>query len=325
MASDLEVFRDTVNHRRPSRILYGFGLTSDLERRVKEHIGTEHWGEYYGMFMHAPNGLRRPDDMPKLDFSKYWRGQTLPEGTFINEMGVAMVPSGFYHFWGYISPLRNAASLKEIEEYPLEDVSKWDYSGVAAAVKKGHDEGKVVSGWVGHMYENAWQIRGYEQFLMDMIERPAWSQCLLDRLAEQNMYRATQFAKAGVDLMTTGDDVANQKAMMFQPSMWREMMHSRWAKIWDTIHRIHPTCQIWYHSDGNIMDIIPDLVDAGLNVLNPLQPECLDVDRVHREFGKVLSFDGTIGTQSTMPWGTPASVRRASRKSSRSTARAAAC
>ncbi len=220
-----------------------------------------------------------------------------------------MVPSGFYHFWGYISPLRNAASLKEIEEYPLEDVSKWDYSGVAAAVKKGHDEGKVVSGWVGHMYENAWQIRGYEQFLMDMIERPAWSQCLLDRLAEQNMYRATQFAKAGVDLMTTGDDVANQKAMMFQPSMWREMMHSRWAKIWDTIHRIHPTCQIWYHSDGNIMDIIPDLVDAGLNVLNPLQPECLDVDRVHREFGKVLSFDGTIGTQSTMPWGTPASVK----------------
>lgn len=109
--------------------------------------------------------------------------------------------------------------------------------------------------------------------------------------------------------MTTGDDVANQKAMMFQPSMWREMMHSRWAKIWDTIHRIHPTCQIWYHSDGNIMDIIPDLVDAGLNVLNPLQPECLDVDRVHREFGKVLSFDGTIGTQSTMPWGTPASVK----------------
>lgn len=309
MATDLEVFRDTVNHRRPSRVLYSFGFVDDLAKRVKEHIGTEHWGEYYGIFMHADNGMRRPEGLPRPDYSKYWEGQELPPGTTIDGMGVAMVPSGFYHFWGYISPLRNATSLKEIEDYPLDDATKWDYSGMAAAVEKAHAEGKVVSGWVGHMYENAWQIRGYEQFLMDMIERPAWAQCLLDRLHANNMHRAVQFAKAGIDLLVCGDDVANQKAMMFQPTMWREMMHSRWAKIWDTVHRIHPACQTWYHSDGNIMDILPDLVDAGLNILNPVQPECLDVDRVYKEYGHILSFDGTIGTQSTMPWGKPADVK----------------
>ena len=309
MATDLEVFWDTVNHRRPSRFLYSFSCTPDLERRVKEHAGTEQWGEHYGIFMPAPNGLRRPGNIPPLDFSKYWHGQTLPEGTTINEMGVAMAPSGFYHFVGHISPLRNATSLKDIEEYPLDDSRKLDFSGVAAAVEKAHAEGKVVSACPGIIYEKAWDIRGYEQFLMDMIERPAWAQCLLDRLAEDTLYCAVQFAKAGVDLMATGDDVANQRGMMFQPSMWREMIHSRWAKIWGAIHRIHPKCQIEYHSDGNVMDIIPDMVDAGLNILNPLQPECLDIDKVYKDFGHILSFDGTIGTQSTMPRGTPQDVR----------------
>jgi uroporphyrinogen decarboxylase len=310
MATDLEVFWDTVNHRRSSRVLFSFGCVEDLEKRLRKHVGGDgDYGKHYGMFMQAPNGMRVPEDRPKLDFSKYWEGQTLPEGTVINEAGVAMVPSGFYHFWGYISPLRNATSLKEIEEFPMDHPQTWDFSGCAEAVKKAHAEGKVVSGWAGHMYECAWQFRGYEQFLMDMIERPAWAQCLLDRLAEHNLHRAVQFAKAGVDMITTGDDVANQKSMMFQPSMWREMMHSRWAKTWDTIHRINPKCQIWYHSDGNIIDVIPDLVDAGLNILNPLQPECLDIDKVYKDFGHILSFDGTIGTQSTMPWGTPADVR----------------
>ena len=309
MATDLEVFWDTVSHRRPSRVLYSFGFTPDLERRVKEHIGTENWGEYYGTFMHAPNGLRRPANTPPLDFSKYWHGQTLPEGTVINDMGVAMVPGGFYHFLRRIAPLRNATSLKEIEEYPLEDMTKFDYSGVGAAIEKAHAQGKVVSGGGAGMYEKAWDIRGYEPFLMDMIERPAWAQCLLDRIAEENMYCAAQFAKAGVDLMPLGDDVANQKSMMFHPSMWREMIHSRWAKIWDAVHRINPKCQIEYHSDGNIMAAIPDMVDAGLNILNPLQPECLDIDKVYKDFGHILSFNGTIGTQSTMPWGTPQDVR----------------
>ena len=307
--TDLQNFQATVNHRRPGRIPCSAGFVEDLQRRVVAHIGGRDPAEHYGMARSSGIGARRPEDLARPDFARYWQGETLPEGTKIDGKGVAMVPSGFYHFWGYISPLRNATSLKEIEEFPMDHPQTWDFSGCAEAVKKAHAEGKVVSGWAGHMYECAWQFRGYEQFLMDMIERPSWAQCLLDRLAEHNLHRAVQFAKAGVDMITTGDDVANQKSMMFQPSMWREMMHSRWAKTWDTIHRINPKCQIWYHSDGNIMDIIPDLVDAGLNVLNPLQPECLDIDKVYKDFGHILSFDGTIGTQSTMPWGTPADVR----------------
>lgn len=309
MANDWSDFLATTEHRRPSRILYYAGFTDDLRKRVIEHIGTADIAGHYGFYRSAHLGLKRPEGLPPLDFSRYWHGETLPEGTTFDGHGVAMVPSGFYHFWGYISPLRNAARLQDIEDYPMDDPSGWDASHLPGAVAAAHAAGKVATGWVGHMYESAWQIRGYEQFLLDTLERPAWAECLLERLFQHNMVRAIAFAKAGADLITTGDDVASQKALMFAPDTWRRLIHARWAKLWRTVKEIRPQTRIWYHSDGNIAAIVPELVEAGLDILNPLQPECLDVDALHKRFGRRLTFDGCIGTQSTMPWGTPEEVR----------------
>jgi uroporphyrinogen decarboxylase len=308
MATDLDCFLATTEHRRPARILYHAGFTDDLHRRVIEHIGTKDIAGHYGFYQSAGLSVKRPEGLPPLDHSKYWEGETLPEGTTFDGHGVAMVPAHFFHFWGYISPLRNAESPKDIEDFPLDDATGWDFSHMPAEVEAAHAAGKVAVGWVGHMYESAWQIRGYEQFLLDTIERPAWAECLLERLFQQNMIRAVAYAKAGADLITTGDDVASQKALMFAPDTWRRLIHSRWAKVWRAIKEIRPKSQIWYHSDGNVAQIVPELVEAGLDILNPLQPECLDLDAIHKRFGARLAFDGTIGTQSTMPWGTPAQV-----------------
>ncbi|HUU60453.1 MAG TPA: uroporphyrinogen decarboxylase family protein [Phycisphaerae bacterium] len=307
--TDLENFRLTVSHRRPGRILYYAGFTPDLERRVKDHVGTDDIGGHYGFYATSGLGLRPPEGLEPLDFSKYWDGEDLPEGTTINEAGVAMAPAKFYHFWGYISPLRNATDLAEIENYPMHDLSDWDDSHMARQVETAHAAGKVAAGWIGHIYETAWQIRGYEPFLMDMIERPEWAACLLGRIAEQNLVKTAACARAGADMLHCGDDVANQNALMFAPEMWRKMMLPLWAKIWAEAKRIHPGVKIWYHSDGNIGAIVEDLVAAGVDVLNPLQPEALDIDDVHRRVGGRVTFDGCLGTQSTMPWSAPDEVR----------------
>ena len=79
--------------------------------------------------------------------------------------------------------------------------------------------------------------------------------------------------------------------------------------MWQRIKAIDPHCAIWYHSDGNILDIAGELIDAGVDILNPLQPEALDVDEVYRRYGDRVTFDGCMGTQSTMPFGTPTDVR----------------
>ena len=307
--TNLENFLATVEHRRPDQIIYSAGFTEDLHRRVVEHIGTEDIAGYYGFGGGAGTGMRPKKNVKNPDYSRYWANEKLPPGTTIDGNGVAMVPSGFYHFWGYISPLRNATSLKEIEEYPMHDMGDFDDSHMAADVQKAHAEGKAINMWIGHMYETAWQIRGYEQFLIDTIERPAWAECLLERIFQQNLVRARAAAKAGVDQVSTGDDIANQKALMFSKPTWRKLIHSRWAKVWGEVKSISPKTRIWYHTDGNVTDIIPDLIDAGLDILNPLQPECMDIDEVHRRWGRRLTFDGCIGTQSTMPFGTPDEVR----------------
>lgn len=310
MATDLETFRAITAHRRPERILYTASFVDDLRRRVIEHIGTDDIAGHYGFFQPVHLPVRRPKGVAAPDYTPYWEDEDLPEGTVIDAYGAAQVPSGFYHFWGYVSPLRNATSLAEIENYPLDDMTDWDLSYMAQLVEQAHAAGRVACIFVGHMYETAWQIRGYEQFLLDTIERPAWAECLLGRLADQNMHKAVAAARAGADWIRCGDDVANQKSLMFSPATWRRLILARWAAVWARVKEIHPAAKIWYHSDGNILDIVGEMADAGLDILNPLQPECLDVDQLHRRWGDRLTLDGCIGTQSTMPWGTPADVRR---------------
>lgn len=307
--TDLECFRATVAHERPERVLHYFSCTPDLLQRLRVHAGIDDIDRHYGMLARRWLGLKKPAAFVPPDYSAYWRTETLPPGTTINGMGVAQVPSGFYHFWGYVSPLRTAQSLAELERYPLTDVRGWDGSHLRAETEQAHAEGRVVVGSVGHIYENAWQIRGYVEFLTDILERPAWAQCLIDRLAEQNMARAVAFARAGADMLHCGDDIASQNAMMFHPAIWRRMLLSRWREIWQAAKAIHPDIKVWYHSDGNIIDVVDDLVEAGVDILNPLQPECLDIDAIHQRHGARLTFDGCIGTQSTMPFGTPAEVR----------------
>lgn len=309
MTTDLQAFLDTTAHRRPGRVLYYAGFTPDLRRRVIEHIGTEDIAGHYGFWRQKALAPRRPDGLAPLDFSRYWDGEDLPEGTTLDAHGVAQVPSGFYHFWGYVSPLRNARDLAEIENYPIDDMTDWDFSHLAGDVAEAHADGRTAVAFVGHMYETAWQIRGYEQFLIDTIERPVWAECLLERIFRQNLIFATAAAKAGADLIFCGDDVANQKALMFSPESWRRLIHARWRQVWLAVKEIRPDVRIKYHSDGNLLEVVGELIDAGLDILNPVQPECLDLDELHRRFGDRLTFDGTIGTQSTMPWGTPADVR----------------
>jgi len=160
------------------------------------------------------------------------------------------------------------------------------------------------------MYENAWQVRGYEPFLEDLLVQREWAELLLDRFCENNLRVAVAATKAGYDYIATGDDVANQNAMMFSPDVWRTVMKPRWAKVIAAARAIKGDIHVWYHSDGNIWDILDDIVEIGITILNPVQPECMDPAAIRKRFGKRLAFDGCVGTQTTFPFGTTDDMRR---------------
>jgi len=158
--------------------------------------------------------------------------------------------------------------------------------------------------------QNHW---GYEEFLMDMISYPEMCEYILDRICERNIKKAEAAARAGVDLLYTGDDVANQRTLMFSKDLWIKFFKTRWAKVYEAARSTKNDIQIWYHSDGNIMEIIPDLIEIGVTILNPVQPECMDPITIKKLYGDKIVIDGTIGTQTTMPFGSVDDVRSAIR------------
>ncbi|MCM8829865.1 MAG: hypothetical protein NC824_02570 [Candidatus Omnitrophica bacterium] len=315
--TQLEIFRATVSHQPHSEFLFYANFTPELIKKIKLKYGVEKDEDIKNLFgMYNPVYVQPlytgKEEQP--DFSKYFKDIEKPEGAFINSLGVLEIPAKFYHFTGCISPLRNARTFKDIEEFPYLPQDNFEITGMKEKVEEAHKNGRVAVTWVVHMYENAWQVRGYEEFLMDMIERPEWCEYILDRFMERNLNIAKLAALAGVDVITTGDDVANQNTLMFSLPMWRRFMKERWAKVYSAAKSIKPDIQIWYHSDGNMAAIIPEMIEIGLTILNPLQPECLDLVKIKKDYGRYLVFDGTIGTQTTMPFGSPEDVKNVVRQ-----------
>ena len=284
-------------------------FSSDLAQRLAHALGTEEFIAHFDMDEPARIWPAEPPGYEAPDFSAYY--EDLPPGDIhaIDPLGVARRKGSLYHFTERVSPLRNATSFAELEAYPINDFAEWDTIGMRAAVEQAHQAGRFAVVWAGHMYESAWQVRGYEPFLADMAERPEWCEVLLDRFMEKNLNLAVAGARAGVDLLHFGDDVANQNSLMFSPPMWRRFMKSRWVKVCAAAKEINPDIQIRYHSDGNIRPIFDELLEIGFTIINPLQPECLDLDDIARAYGGRVFFDGGIGTQTVMPFGSTDDVR----------------
>ena len=310
--TQLELFRATVAHEKTDQLLYYSKFTPDIEERVCSLYGVDNaaqLAEELGMFYPVHVNMDFIDDYIKPDFSEYYEDIEKPDGSVINEQGVLHLPGSMYHFTYRVSPLRNAKKLEDIEQFPFLRPDDLIDSQMEQRVRRAHEQGKAVLSYIGHLYENAWQVRGYEEFLMDMVSEPQWCDYIFDRFMEVGIARAEAAARAGVDYILTGDDVANQLAMMFDLPIWRKFIKSRWAKIYSAAKAIKPDIQIWYHSDGNIESIIPELIEIGVTILNPVQPECLSPLEIKRKYGDKLVLDGAIGTQTTMPFGSPQEVR----------------
>lgn len=159
------------------------------------------------------------------------------------------------------------------------------------------------------IFETAWALRGLDQLLMDFVLDPELAERILDIPFQYHLTAAKRLAKMGVDMIWTGDDVGAQQSMIVSPEMWRRFFKPRMADFFREVKRVNPAVKIAYHSDGAIQPIIPDLIEIGLDVLNPIQPACMDPAALKVEFGNRLSFWGSIDEQSTLPFGTPNDVR----------------
>lgn len=224
-----------------------------------------------------------------------------------------------YHEWDYHPEtpggrLSHVSSVAELAEAVFPDLTHPQrYAGLAAQVQRWHEEGLAVAGSPPHLggelFESAWRLRGFEQFLLDLKERPALAHYLLDQLTAVTIHNALVLAQAGVDVLLLDDDVAMPTGLILSPAMWREYFKPRLRSIIGLAREAAPDVIVFYHSDGNFTRLLPDLVEIGVDVINPLQPDCMDADAIKAEFGDRLALWGTVGTAAGWDLGAPDTIR----------------
>jgi uroporphyrinogen decarboxylase len=296
-----------------------FNLCPSLESEFKK----KHPGQEYPDYFQFPMRLITDPGFPwiaeipgfvpqrKWDYSKYYNPPIAP-GARMDIWGIAHEPGGAAakHMTHMRHPLENMTSVDEMKAYPWPDFEKADWSFVKREVAKIQSKRLAAQVWMEcTIWEVAWYLRRMDVMMLDMAAEDETATYLLDKLTDMACFRAKKFAEAGTDILALGDDIGMQSSIMMSQDMYRTWLKPRLKKVIDTAKAVKPDIIIQYHSCGYVLPLIDDLIEAGIDVLNPVQPECMDVAEVLSKFAGRLSFNGTLGTQSLMPFGTPDEVK----------------
>jgi len=289
-------------------------MVDEMERRM----GTRNAVEAFDLdFDYVGVGAHGDSDRWRSEYLR--RGIPIPEGAWVGGGGQVETPGDnesvgiAYHLTEMFHPLAYSNSVEEIQSFPwhrLDDPAI--YAPIRNNVEAVKDTGKVATiGLECSVFENAWYLRGMEQIYCDLAEENGIADWLFDRFMEQSMRCAAAAAKGGVDLIRFGDDVGTQRGMMMSVPFWRKHFKPRLKTIIRAAKEVEIPPYVQYHSDGDISLIVDDLIEIGVDILNPVQPECMPIDEVAPRWKDRLAFSGMIGTQTTMPFGNVTDVFRA--------------
>lgn len=204
--------------------------------------------------------------------------------------------------------------LKEptLSGYTFPDPSdpRW-FAGVKEALAA--SKGEFTRFAIGFsLYERAWCLRGTEDLLTDMIERPEFVDELLDAICEHNLALIRTAVTLDVDCIHFGDDYGSQRGLIMGRVLWRRFIKPRLARMYRAAADAGK--YVSQHSCGCVQELFDDLVEMGLNMFNPFQPEVMDVFEFKRRYHGKLSFHGGLSVQKTLPFGTPQEVRDLTRR-----------
>ncbi len=218
-------------------------------------------------------------------------------------------------------PLANA-SIEDIASYPFPDgTDKSRFTGVReSALKLRNETNYAISTGIGGVtYEYCWYLRGLEQWFTDMLANPEFCEALIDQTLKYwyNYYIGFMETLGDiVDIVMVGDDLAGQDGPLFSPDFYRSVVKPRQKKLVQHIRSL-TNAKIWYHTCGSCVDFIPDLIDNGVDIINPVQTSARNMDpvKLKKEFGEQIVFWGSgIDSQHVLPFATPENVKKEVRR-----------
>ena len=294
-----DIILEQMQHRETDRIPYTLPIGSEVGERLNEHFGGEAWRERLVKYIAQCGGVTKPpseklDDTHHRDvFGTVWRTDREPPS--VVEPGLK-APT----FEGYSFPSADVfldATVKEATK---------------KRVVESTESFTMVS--VGPCLWEGWYLRGFENALMDCVAEEDFFAEMLERLTELCLAVIEACADIPADAIMMGDDWGNQQGVMVGPERWRRFYKPRYARIFQAIHDQGKRAIM--HCCGSAADIMADIVEIGLDVFESVQPEAKGMNpyELKRAWGDRITFWGGLGSQSTIPFGTPTEIREEIRR-----------
>ena len=241
-----------------------------------------------------------------------------PHADFIDDWGGGAKEIEPGSWYPGIHPLAAATSIAEIEAYPWPDMDDpTRVANVRAEARALAADGRhAVIGcpWLLFPFERAQAMRGLDNFLADMVAEPEFASALLwkiEGLCKTLMGHFLDEAGDALDMIKIGDDLGMQENLLISPTTYREILRPVHADLIDFI-KSRTKAKVFFHTDGDVYDLIPDFIELGVDILNPIQSSAgrmSDLPRLKREYGDNLVFCGAIDTQRILPYGSPEEVK----------------
>ena len=290
-----EIVLNQINHKETPVVPYTLGFEGDIAQQLDKYYGGPQWRERLIPYM-VNVGAVDTDPKAPIDevYARDWYGGIwrMDKRPWHLEQPPLSKPS-----WeGYTFPQPESFFRPEWKEAAYQTCAK-------------NSDSFLIGGLGWGLFERSWNLRGFENALMDAIAEPDFYEEMLERL--MHLYLA--FVKYTVDLpvdgILFGDDWGDQRGVIFGPERWRKFLKPRWAKIYEAVHAGGKI--VMSHSCGSVAEIIPDMIEIGMDVLESVQPEAAGMNpyELKQRWGDKIVFWGCLGSQSTIPHGTPDEIR----------------
>ncbi len=306
-----------LNHEETDRVPFQATFTPEFANRLRTHFGLEpcrsepHHREWYGYDLEILTGQDAlqagvgwftnyylKDEPYEDNWGIKWKidpyDTPFGEGKYTNLNG-GPLSGDDPDVDSYMSPDPNAPGL---------------YDHVDRLLREYKDEYYIIGRVHCTVFESAWALRGFEDLLMDLYVDPEMANKILDATFLYHLEVSKNLARKGVDMIWLGDDYGSQTGLLMNPDTWDEFFKPRYTRLCKEVKEINKDIKIAFHSDGCVYDIIPGLMEAGVDVLNPIQTECMNPALLKEKYGNKLSFFGGMAVQSTLPMGTAEDINK---------------
>ena len=289
-----------LEHRETDRVPLDFWATPEMWEKLKNYFSTD-----------SKAVVLENLHVDIRDYRPQYIGspcKVLEDGSYYEPMGThrRIVKNKYNAYDEYASfPLSFANTISELEEYNWFNPDDYDYAGFSDHIGNAHKT-YCTKMMVGGLFELAWALRGYEQFMIDMALNPEIAHYIMDKITSfYCFYIEAALRNAGdkIDIVFSYDDIASQRSMLMSTRMWEEFVKPYHVRMNETIRKFNKP--VLSHTCGNIYkkDILEGLIDMGVNILNPIQM-CGDMhlEQLKKEYGKRLCFHGGIDIQKVLPF-----------------------